>query len=72
MTSLYFLGGLCLIAGLAMWLALREARRGGRAEQRAEEAQHAVDNAERINAAVADAPRTVDDVAERVRGGKPL
>lgn len=69
MTSLYFLGGLCLIAGLAMWLALREARRGGRAEQRAEEAQHAVDNAERINAAVADAPRDAGELAKRVSDG---
>jgi CHASE3 domain sensor protein len=71
-TTLYLLGGLALIAVAAVWLAIREGRRSGRAETRAEEAQHAVENAERITAAVESAPRTVGDVADRVRRGGRL
>ena len=42
MTTLALLGGLALVAAIAMWLAIREARRGGRAEEKAEEATRAV------------------------------
>jgi hypothetical protein len=65
-------GSIIVIFGLVLWAALRSERSAGAADTRAEEAQHAVENAERITAAVESAPRTVGDVADRVRRGNPL
>jgi len=59
--------------GLVLWAALRSARAVGGAEARAEEAQHAVENAERITAARDAAPADVGALAKRVLDdGKPL
>ena len=67
---LQFLGaGVVLGAvGLLVWMGFRSARQAGAAEARETEAKHAVDNAERIVGAVADAPRDAGELDDRVRG----
>jgi hypothetical protein len=73
MTTVLAIAGLTACFGLVLWAALRSARSAGGAEVRAEEAQHAVENAERITAARDAAPADVGALAKRVLDdGKPL
>ncbi len=71
---LQFLGaGVVLGAvGLILWMGFRSARQAGAAEARETEAKDVAKAAERVADATADAPRTADDLVDRVRGGKPL
>lgn len=60
------------IAGLLIWAAMRSARQAGAATEQAKEAKDVAKTAERVADATAGAPRTADDLVDRVRGGKPL
>lgn len=66
MSGLYAYGALLLVLVLVLWAGFRAARVSGRDEQRAEEAEHVVQNAERITAAVEAAPRDAADLVKRV------
>lgn len=69
---LQILGVVAALAGFALvlWAGFRAARQAGAAEARQEEAEHVVQNAERITAARDAAPGTVGELADGVRGGK--
>ena len=70
------LRGLTALAGpldslIKAWQRWQD-RQAGRAEQRAEDARHMVENAERITAARDAAPDTVGELRDRIERGKPL
>ncbi len=71
MTTVLGLLGVVAVFGLLIWAAMRSARQAVAAEEQAKEAQHAVDNAERIAAARDAAPADADALIDRLsKGGR--